>query len=67
MLLLSLTRLTRLAHLHVDLLKNNVGDAGAQGLLKPLSNLTSLAHLHVELKWNNVGDAGCAGPTQTTY
>ena len=49
MLLLSLTRLTRLAHLYVNLWENKVGDDGAQGLLKPLSNLTSLAHLHVDL------------------
>ena len=43
-------------YLYVRLGNNNVGDAGAQEILKPLINLTNLAHLDVDLWGNNIGD-----------
>ena len=48
-ILLSLTCLTGLRHLHLDLQRNNLGDAGAQVLLKPLAHLPRLSRLHVHL------------------
>ena len=49
-LLLPLAGLVKLANLHIDLKKNNIGVAGARYLLKPVAHLISLTHLHVDLR-----------------
>ena len=45
----------RLAHLHVGLYHNYVGDIGVQELLKPLTHLIGLAHLDVDLRESKAG------------